>query len=260
MSCQNWGVFSKGGKVMPLLLISLLIQIFLVIHIIKTGRGTTWIWLVVILPVAGSVAYIFLELLPDFAGTKTGRKTQRKLQELVNPDKELKTALDRYSVSKTTENARRLAEELLKKESFEEAGILYQDSLNGVHATDPDLMYGLAAAEYGLQHFNKAKAVLDELIAKNPEYKNEAAHLLYARTTEAMGNSEDALHEYAVLHQYCTGPEASYHYAKMLHKTGKAAQALDIYEQILVKARRSGSYYNEIHSKWIKLVNLELRS
>ena len=49
---------------MPLFILSILIQVALVIHIVKTGRSTTWIWIVVMLPVAGSIAYFVLEGLP----------------------------------------------------------------------------------------------------------------------------------------------------------------------------------------------------
>jgi hypothetical protein len=244
---------------MPLVMLSLLIQVALVIHILKTDRPKTWIWLVMILPVAGSAAYIVLELLPDFAGTRSGRKTVRKVQELVNPDRDLKDAAYEYEQAKTTENARRLAEELLVKEQFTEASLLYQECLKGIHEFDPLFMYGLARAEYGLQNFNKVKQLLDELIEKNPEYKNPDAHLLYARVLDAQGDSLAAIHEYEVLHNYYPGAEASYHYAKLLQKLGDTQKALAIYEKILATAKASGSYYNEVHGKWIKLAHLELR-
>ncbi len=244
---------------MPIVVLSLLIQIALVIHIVKTGRPRTWIWLVMILPVAGSVAYLVLELLPDFAGTRSGRKTIRTVQDLVNPDRDLKSAAQDYQTAKTTENALRLAQELLLKGEYTEAALLYRDCLKGIHEFDPLFMYGLAQAEFGLDNFAIVKELLDQLIAKNPDYKNPDAHLLYARVLESLGDNQGALHEFEVLDSYYPGAEASYHFAKLLQKSGQTEKALNIFESILTKAKTSGSYYNEIHGKWIKLTTLELR-
>ncbi|MEN0037403.1 MAG: tetratricopeptide repeat protein [Cellvibrio sp.] len=244
---------------MPIVVLSLLIQIALVIHIVKTGRNKTWIWLVMILPVAGAVAYVVLELLPDFAGTRSGRKTLRTVQDLVNPDRDLKSAAQDYEIAKTTENAQRLAQELLLKEQYTEAALLYKNCLKGLHEFDPLFMYGLAQAEFGLGNFSAVKELLDQLIAKNPDYKNPDAHLLYARVLESLDDTQAALHEFEVLDSYYPGAEASYHFAKLLQKLGQTERALKVFEAILAKAKTSGSYYNEIHGKWIKLTALELR-
>lgn len=245
---------------MPIVVLSLLIQVALVIHILKTGRPRTWIWLVMILPVAGSIAYLVLELLPDFAGTRSGRKTMRKVQELVNPDRDLNSAAQNYQAAKTTENASRLAQELLIKQQYSEAAILYRDCRKGIHEFDPLFMYGLAQAEFGLAEYAKVKDLLDELIARNPDYKNPDAHLLYARALEALGDDYAALHEYEVLDSYYPGAEASYHFARLLKKLGQMERALQVFEAILAKAKTSGSHYNELHAKWVKLAALELRS
>jgi hypothetical protein len=112
---------------MPIFALSILIQVALVIHILKTGRNTTWIWVVVMLPLAGSIAYLVLELLLDFAGTRTGRKTRQKIQTIVNPDKEIKDAAFDYSIANTIENTSRLAEGLINKGLFNEAGIFMKN-------------------------------------------------------------------------------------------------------------------------------------
>lgn len=242
---------------MPFFLLSIVVQVSLVIHILKTGRSTTWIWLVIVLPLAGSIAYLVLEVLPDLRGTRTGRKASRKLQEIVNPHKDVKQAAYDYSISSSIENARRLADALLEKEQFEEARELYRKSLRGIHEHDPYIMLGLARAEFGLKNYGETKCVLDELIAQNPDYKNPDAHLLYARALELTRDTNAALHEYAVLDEYYPGPEASYHYAKLLQELGEYEKSQILFKKILSKAKTSGSHYNDIHRTWIKLAKAE---
>lgn len=212
------------------------------------------------LPLAGSIAYLVLELLPEFGGSKTGRKTRKKIQTIVNPDKDIKTAAFEFSMSDTTENSMRLAQELLNKELFDEAKALYQKCLKGVHEHDPYMMYGLARAEFGLKSYSTVKSLLDDLIKFNPDFKNADAHLLYARTLENLGEIDAARTEYDVLEHYFPGPEACYHYAKLLESQGDQSRARNLREKIIEIAKRSGSHYNDIHKKWIRLATAENRN
>jgi hypothetical protein len=45
-------------------ILPILIQVGLVVHVIKTGRNTIWIWVLVLLPGVGSLAYLVVEVLP----------------------------------------------------------------------------------------------------------------------------------------------------------------------------------------------------
>ena len=232
--------------------LSVLLQVVLVVHIFKTGRPYLWIYVVVFLPMAGSIAYIIVELLPDLAGTRTGRRAQRKVAQLINPDKELKQAAFNYSQTATTENAMRLAQALLVKGEYSEAVELFECCLRGLHESDPHLMFGLAQALFGAGRVADARCTLDDLIIKNPDYKNPDAHLLYARILERLGELVAARHEYEVLESYFSGPEACYYYARFLMLQGESAKAGALVEKILTRARHAGSHYRDIHAAWIK--------
>lgn len=242
---------------MPLFLLSVFLQAALVIHIIKTGRSTTWIWIVVMLPLAGSLAYFFLEVLPELRTSKAGRNVSRNLEQIANPDKDLKQATQDYSEVETVDNAIRLGEACLKRNMFEEAAQMFEKCLTGIHAHDPYIMYGKARAEFGLNHFAEVKVILDELIEKNPDFKHADAHLLYARTAEALDDFPLAIQEYEVLDGYYPGPEASYRYAMLLLKQGDKAKARNLLEAILSKSEKLGDHYNELHGEWIKRARKE---
>ena len=78
---------------MPFFILSLVLEVALIIHIVKTGRNTTWIWIVLMLPLAGSIAYLIIEVLPGLTGSKTGRKAAKKISTTVNPNRDLKKAV-----------------------------------------------------------------------------------------------------------------------------------------------------------------------
>ena len=246
---------------MPVLyILSIIIQVAFVIHVVKTGRNTLWIWVVIMLPLAGSLAYFIVEILPEMTGSRTGRKVQRNLQKIVNPDKNLKEAMNNYSISATVENAIRLAEASLEKGLYAEAKNLYEKSLTGIHEHDPAMMHGLARAEFGLNNCQRCRELLDDLIANNPGYKNAQAHLLYARTLEELGQTKEALHEYEALDRYFSGPEASYRYALLLKKTDQQEKARQVLEEIEKKAKLSDRNYNSLYREWIAAARNELNS
>ena len=205
---------------MPFFVLSILIQACLVIHILKTGRPTIWIWVVVLLPMAGTLAYLVMEIIPDLMGTRTARRAVQNISRTLDPDKDLRRASFDLERADTIHNKMKLAEEFLERGQFAEAKSLYENCLRGVHATDPLLMAGLAKAEFGLGEFAKTKQVLDGLIAANPDFKNEACHLLYARTLEILNEIPAAEHEYQALAKYYSGPEAKYRYALLCMRIG----------------------------------------
>jgi len=245
---------------MPIFILSLLVQVAFVVHIVRSGRNTMWIWIVVMLPLAGSIAYLFIEILPELLTTRTGLKVRRNIRGIVNPNRDINNAAHRFSITDTVENSMKLADEMMAKGMFEEAATLYRKCLRGVHEHDPDIMYGLAKAEFGMDNFSETRQVLDDLIEKNPNYKNADAHLLYAKALDKLGETEKALEEYAALENYYPGPEPAYLYAMLLRQNGEPDKARALLESILTKSKISGRHYNSLHKQWVKLAKAELGS
>jgi len=244
---------------MPFFILSIIIQVAFIVHVIKTGRNTIWIWVLLFLPLAGFIAYFVVELLPEMMAGRTGRRVKRGLQTVVSPNKTINEASANYAVADTVENTIRLAEECLGKGLYSDAKPLFVKALSGIHEDDPDFMFGLARAEFGLANYTATKSVLDDLITKNPNYKNVHAHLLYARAVESLGDIDAALKEYEVLDGYYPGPEASYRYAQLLKQGGDSDKARSILEKIVNLSNTSGKHYNTIHKQWISKAKSELR-
>ncbi len=243
---------------MPFFVLSILIQACLVIHILKTGRPTIWIWVVVLLPMAGTLAYLVMEIIPDLMGTRTARRAVHNISRTLDPDKDLRRASFDLERADTIHNKMKLADEFLEREQFAEAKSLYENCLRGVHATDPLLMAGLAKAEFGLGEFANAKAVLDKLIETNPDFKNEDCHLLYARSLDILGDTAGAEHEYQALAKYYSGPEAKFRYALLCKRLAKNAEAKKLLDDILITFRTAGKHYEQLHKDWLARVKAEL--
>lgn len=243
---------------MPFFILSLIVQVALVIHIMKTGRNTTWIWVVMMLPGAGSIAYLIMEVLPELMGSRTARRASKNVEQAFNPNKDITLAAQDYSVTDTTENTLSLAEECANKGMYQEAKNLYEKALSGIHADDPDIMAALANTEFLLGNPAKTKQLLNTLIEKNPDYKNQEAHLLFAKSVEALGETEQALEEYEALADYYAGAEAKYRYAVLLREQGHPDKANAILTDIIKLSELPGKHFNALNKEWITLAKKAL--
>lgn len=243
---------------MPLVILVFLMQAVLVVHVMKTGRDQKWIWIVMMLPGAGGLAYILLELAPDLLATRQGRNASKRVMSSMNPNKEFNDASLEYERSSTVANSIRLAEECLTKDRFSEAADLYRGCLQGMNEFDPDIMFGLAQSEYGLGNYADVRSLLDTVIEKNPDYKNQEAHLLYAMNLQQLGQVEKAIEEYEVLVNYYTGPEPTYRYAMLLKEQGEVAKSKQLFESIMRNVELSPKHYSFLHRDWIRATKKEL--
>ena len=121
-------------------------------------------------------------------------------------------------------------------------------------------MFCLAKAEFSLSNFSESKRVLVRLIEKNPDYKNQEAHLLFARNVEALGEISQALEEYKVLDGYYSGAEAKYRYAALLREQGQTEKANVLLVEIVQHSKMAGKHFRSLNKEWITLAKKELGS
>lgn len=236
---------------MPLLILSVICQAAFVIHVVKTGRDNKWIWIIMMLPMAGIIAYLFLEVLPDLSRSRTGRKAVKKVNSVLNPDREINHALQEYTTADTVDNSLTLAQACFEKQMFAQSKALYTKCLTGHFAQDPAILLGLANTEFALKNYPEAKDALETLIKENPDYKNQDAHLLYARALEGLGDYTSAEHEYQTLYSYYSGPQASFYYAHFLIAAGKPAAGHRLFKEIVSTSQKFGKHYRERHKSFI---------
>ena len=237
---------------MPYYLFVLLLEVACIAHIMRTGRERFWIYVVLFLPMAGMLAYLAVEVLPEVFGSRAAHRLNRKAASVLDPGRDLRTRQAALERTDTADNRRLLAEEHIARGEFAEAARLYETSLIGVHADDVTLLMGLARAKIGTQDFAGALATLDRLRAAHPTFQSGEAHLIYARSLEGLGREEEAESEYAELVGYAPGEEVRCRYGQVLARRGKSAQARSIFAQILKYAAQGSRRYRRDQQVWIE--------
>lgn len=243
---------------MPILILSIVLQVACCVHVVRTGRPMYWILILLMFSYIAVLIYFIAEILPDLRNGRGSRKVVRKVRNALDPERDKRRAEQNLQLSDTQANRRELAAESLRHGDYGRAAELYQGALKGLYATDPELMLGLARAQYGMKRPQEAKATLDALIAANPTYRSKEGHLLYAKSVEETGDVAAALEEYAAVVQGYPGEEARLRYGLLLKRSGDKARAAELFKEILDRSAVAPKYYQREQRDWIETARQEL--
>lgn len=233
------------------------LQIACIVHCVRTGRNIIWVW-VLLVPMVGIAAYCIVELLPALTTSRGSRRALANVSRAIDPGRELRRFASAAKFTGDVASQQRYAAELLRQGRVAEAVAVYRGVLTGLYAHDPNLMLGLAEAQFALPDATAARRTLDELILHNPDFKSPAGHLLYARALEAEGDRGKALAEYAAVAAYYAGAEAAVRHAQLLRAEGQREQARKVLLDLREHAHNAPRHYRRAQSEWLELAEREL--
>ncbi len=243
---------------MPIFFFSVIFQIAFAVHVVKTGRDSRWLYFIIIAPGIGCAVYFFVEVLPGLLNSKTAKNTNFKVKNFVDPNRHIKKTSIDVKISGNVQNLVAHARECQAKGLFEESVRLFKQALSGIYEYDPDIMQGLARVYFDADKFNDCKNTLNFLIEKNPDFKSQEGHLLYARSLVKLSETDAAIAEYLILVDYYSGPEAKFEFGILLKQNEKIRQANDIFQSIVDYAYSAPKFYKKKHKKIIEQAKREL--
>ena len=227
------------------------IQIGLIVHVMKTGRPLYWCFVLLMAPGIGALAYIIVEILPNLQNDVRAKRAFRGIRRTLNPEGDLRRRQLEQRISGSVDAARHLATELMDKRRYGEAVTHYRTALSGIYEHDPDLLLGLASAQFGDGDAAGSKQTLDTLKEMNPEYHSPEGHLLYAKALEELGDLERAEEEYSVLAGSYPGVEARIRYAQLLERVDKQDLAREEYAAIIAAAELAPRHFRRAQKEWL---------
>ena len=243
---------------MPLVIILTLLSAACIIHAGMTGRFRPWGFIILIAPGIGALAYVAIELIPEWIGSAK-QKAKQRVNQAVGPEKRYRELSDRLEDADTVANRTAVADQCLAIGKFEEARFHYEKILASPMGEAPQYFLGKARAEFSLGQSAAALSDLDELKRRWPDYQSADGHLLYARALESAGRLGEALDEYQALANYYPGAEARVRYALLLKKEGRVGEAQPLLADLVKQMNRAPSYVRKKQSEWIAIAENELR-
>lgn len=243
---------------MPVALVVLLLDISLIYHASRTGRLQPWAFIILMVPMIGALAYIVVELVPEWLGSHDVQKARKRVASKLDPDKYYRELSDRLAVTDTIANRAALAEECVAVGRYDEAEHHYDHILSLPMGHEPLFALGKAKAQFARRRPADALATLDELQKSWPDYNSAEAHLLYARALQEAGRTDEALEEYQALLDYAPGSEAKVRYGMLLKLVGRIAEAKIVFTELLIQMKRAPRHVRKAQAEWIAIAEKQI--
>jgi hypothetical protein len=242
---------------MPVLFgLSMAIAILLCVHVVRTGRETFWLWIILAFQPLGGVVYLLTALIPDLMGGSTARNLQKAARQAIDPNGEYREAKLACDDTPTVRNQSRLAAAAARLGHHAEAEALYRAAAQGVHAEDPALLLGHANALIELGRAQEALTVLERLGQNEHDGRTAGAALALGRAYEALGRIGEADTALQWASQRLPGFEGIGRYAAFMARNGRrseAQEAVDEMDKRLTKLkpqfRKEGRYWRDLAAK-----------
>ena len=235
-----------------------LIQLALIIHVLKTGRSRYWILMLLFMPLIGGLAYLVIEIIPEFSGSISGQRAVRNVKKTLNPGAGLRQHEAAWEQSPNVDNGRRYAEALLESGDTNAAEEIINQALKGLFENEPTLLLLKARVQFEKEQMNEVIKTLESLQEHNPDFRSAEGHLLFARALEAEGQIDKAIREYSAVSGYFPGVEARYRLALCLQLADKTSAAQAEFESILNDAKLAPPHFRKSQKTWLDAVKNEL--
>jgi len=233
-----------------------LFQLALIIHVYRTGRPYWWIWVLFAVPGIGGLAYVVVEILPDFRSSST-----RGLGYSLKPRKwriaDLRGVLEE---SETINNRLDLAEELFAAGEISAAHEVAAECLNGFFKDDPRTMTDVAKYKLALKKFAEAYALLENVDTKRNIMLAIEREVLRGDCLLGLERYDEAESAYRGVAGRYIGEAPRMGLAAVYEQTGRLEDAIVLWKDIRTKFRRASPAWRRTERKWYKIATAKLKA
>lgn len=221
-----------------------------VVDCIRVGASWYWIWIILGFPVLGPLAYFVVVRSPAFAGSSSvlaspqvaqRRQARRRLREL-------QVQLAHWRGPGVLTEA---GESLLTLGKVREAEAHFREAQQNGAAVE-DVNFGLAQALEVQGRWAEAAALLEALVAVEPDSHLGEGPLHLGRALDESGRKEEAE---AVLRKVLakrTSIEAQVRLARLLSLKGQNEEAARLVAEVRTDAKLLPRYLKRRHGRWIR--------
>lgn len=138
------------------------VQVALIIDVIRHGANRVWIMALMFLPMASTIAYLIVEVLPRMKHNRHLREAHAQIVDKLDPERELRAAREALDIAQTSANRVRYADALVAHGRMAEALPFYRDAI-GSGKADYRTGEKLARCQYLSDKNQEALATLDAM-------------------------------------------------------------------------------------------------
>lgn len=165
----------------------LILQAFCIYHAYRRNAEQRWFWLIALVPVAGSIIYLFY----TFSNRQVISSLAESVRTVVNSNHRIKELEKAYQFSDTFTTKLNLADAYVEVERYREAIELYEGCLQGFMSEDPAIRMKLLRCFFLNGDYQKAVELGAEL-ENEKLFRNSEERIAYAWSLFHAGIEEQA--------------------------------------------------------------------
>lgn len=222
------------------------VNLFFIVHAVKTGRPYYWVWIIFMMPVLGAAAYFFVEMRPNVRSIDWASLRWR----FASPAVRIGVLRDVAENSPTVKNRTRLAQEYESQLQWSLAAETYRECLSGVFDNDPRLLISLASALIEDGHFEEAHEIASKIPAQRDFKLDDDRKLVLYRSQAAVGIMDSAIEGLEDLASRKSGLAPRYYLAQAKVAGGKDSQADEDLHKIIHTFRNGNALLRKHEQQW----------
>lgn len=218
---------------MILLFLPYALQLLCIVHAVRNRKDSFWIWIIIIVPYVGGLAYLLVEILPGLLAGRGARELGANLASFVRPGAKTEQLRQKAEYSATHNNLVEYADALFGDGEYAKALEIYRGRNQGHFQGDRGLVYKIALAEYELGNYAEAGRCLEGIIDREGGSPGSAREILLSLLIlERTGEEEACRKEYERLIELKGNIAFELQYLRYLARLGRAEAALGVVERL----------------------------
>jgi hypothetical protein len=222
------------------------VNLFFIVHAIKTGRPYYWVWIIFVMPVIGALAYFIIEMRPNLRRIDWADLRWR----FAGPQARLAVLNELVDGSPTVKNRMRLAREYETQARWSQAANTYRECLIGVFDNDPRLLICLASALLEEGDFERANEIASSIPEQRDFKLNDDRKLVLHRSQSAVGSSELAIAGLEELSTRKSGLAPRFYLAQAKEAAGRTKEAQADLQKIITTFRNGNALMRKHEQSW----------
>lgn len=229
------------------------LQGFCIYHAIKSKNNYYWFFVIVFLPVIGSVIYLFTQVY----NKKDLDVVQKEVINVINPTKKINDLQKQLDFADTFQNRTNLADVLLETGDYINAIKEYEIAINEDYTKDTGVVKKLMEGYSHIKNYDKVISCAEHIMVK-PDFKGSRSQFLYGLALQEKGQPEKAEEQLRQIDQRYSNYKERYILAQFLIEKGKMEDAKEILLEIVTESdhmsKPNKNKYREVISDVKKLV------
>ncbi len=210
----------------------LALQGFCAYHAYKNRNQYYWYFVIIFLPVLGSIIYLFTQVF----NKGDLDVVQNEIVNVINPTKKVKDLQKQLDFADTFQNRINLADALSEIGDYTNAIAEYETALNNNYDKDDGVVKKLIEVYYHIKDFESV-IFCAEKITLSTNFKGSRSQFLYGLALEEIGQSDKAEENLRPIDQRYSNYQERYVLAQFLVEKGKIGDAKEILSEVLTESQ-----------------------